>query len=71
MSITLSIEGMSCQHCVANVKQSLEAVPGVTAAVVDLEAGSAQVEGQDLSQEQLEQAVIDAGYGIGQGRHPR
>jgi copper chaperone CopZ len=39
---TLRIEGMSCGHCVARVKKTLEAVPALT--VVDVSIGSARVE---------------------------
>ena len=62
MSITLTIEGMSCQHCVASVKKSLEAVNGVTEADVDLDNGVANIVGENLSEQSLVQAVIDAGY---------
>jgi copper chaperone CopZ len=40
---TLSIEGMTCQACVARVREALEEVEGVSAADVDLSAGSATV----------------------------
>jgi len=43
---TLSIQGMSCQHCVATVTKALEGVPGVTKVVeVNLERAQAIVEG--------------------------
>ncbi|MDR1854713.1 MAG: heavy-metal-associated domain-containing protein [Azoarcus sp.] len=42
--ITLKIEGMSCGGCVRNVTKVLEALPGVSAAQVSLEAGSATVQ---------------------------
>lgn len=37
----LAIDNMSCQHCVARVKKTLEAVPGI--AVTDVQVGSARV----------------------------
>ncbi len=57
----LKIEGMRCGHCVASVKQALEAVPGVRTVSVDLDAGSARVEG-DADPAALVAAVVQAGY---------
>lgn len=57
----LAVQGMTCGHCSAAVKRALEAVPGVTSASVDLDAGSATVEG-DAPLEALINAVGDEGY---------
>ncbi len=43
MTKTMKIEGMMCQHCEARVKKTLEALPGVAAAEVSHEAGTAVV----------------------------
>ena len=43
MTKTMKIEGMMCQHCEARVKKTLEAIPGVAAAEVSHEAGTAIV----------------------------
>ena len=59
--IRLSIGGMSCAGCVANVEKALRAVPGVTAAAVNFAEHTALVQGS-VAAAQLEQAVIDAGY---------
>ncbi|MDJ0833124.1 MAG: permease [Gammaproteobacteria bacterium] len=64
MGITLQVEGMSCQHCVASVKQSLEAVDGVTQASPDLASGMVSIDGNDLDPDRLRQAVTDAGYTV-------
>jgi copper chaperone CopZ len=61
-TIELSIEGMSCEHCVARVKKALEAVSGVSRAEVDLEPGSATVTGADIRLEDLVEAVDRVGY---------
>ena len=43
----LKVEGMTCQHCVKTVRETLSAVPGVDrVAEVDLERGEALVDGQ-------------------------
>jgi len=39
----LKINGMSCQMCVKHVTHALEAVAGVTAVAVDLDAATADV----------------------------
>lgn len=43
MEKKLLIEGMMCNHCKMTVEKVLSAVPGVTAAAVDLEAKTATV----------------------------
>jgi copper chaperone CopZ len=57
---TLKIDGMTCGHCVMHVKQALLEVDGVVSADVDLQAGSATVNGGDA--QELVQAVISEGY---------
>jgi Cu+-exporting ATPase len=61
-TITLSIAGMSCSHCVASVRSALAAVPGV--AVEDVRLGSATVRGDatPATTAALLAAVEDAGY---------
>ena len=43
MEKKLIVEGMMCNHCKASVEKVQNAVPGVQAAVADLEAKSAVV----------------------------
>lgn len=62
--LQLQIEGMSCSHCVKNVKDSLEKVSGVTNAEVNLDAGTATVDGDKLNRAQLAAAVEGAGYKV-------
>jgi copper ion binding protein len=62
MKKTISIEGMSCQHCAKRVQTALAAIPGVRAATVDLGKKTAEVEGDALSDATLRAAVADAGY---------
>ncbi len=58
---TIHIEGMMCMHCVAHVKQALEALQ--LKVDVDLEKGIATVTG-DATDEALTKAVVDAGYKV-------
>lgn len=61
MEKILKIDGMSCNHCVATVKNALESVDGVTNAEVSLDEKQAVVTGNADSKE-LVDAVEDAGY---------
>ncbi|MFB6150859.1 MAG: heavy-metal-associated domain-containing protein [Haloarculaceae archaeon] len=61
MTTTLTVEGMSCDHCEQTVEEALEGVDGVTAATADHEAGHATIEG-DADATALVDAVEDAGY---------
>jgi copper chaperone len=64
MKKVLSIEGMSCDHCVAHVKEALESVAGVTKANVDLRKKQAVVEGSILDDAAMKSAVAEAGYEV-------
>ncbi len=64
MTKRLTIEGMSCNHCVGRVTSALSRVPGVSSAKVDLATKSAVVEGTDLADAPLAAAVAEAGYEV-------
>lgn len=59
----LNIKGMMCMHCVAHVEKALKAVPGVEQVEVNLEAGTATVNGT-ADRETLAAAVVEAGYEV-------
>ncbi|MGE5248292.1 MAG: heavy-metal-associated domain-containing protein [Verrucomicrobiota bacterium] len=62
--ITLSVRGMTCAHCVAAVKRSLEAVPGVREAAVTLEPPRAAVtyDPSKATVEAMTKATEEEGY---------
>lgn len=62
MSTTITVEGMSCDHCEQTVEEALSGVAGVTDATADREAEQAVVEGE-ADAAALVSAVEDAGYG--------
>jgi copper chaperone len=64
MKKVLSIEGMSCSHCVAHVKEALESVAGVSKVDVNLREKQAVVEGSTLDDTAMKSAVAEAGYEI-------
>jgi copper chaperone len=55
---------MSCNHCAASVTEEVQQVDGVTAVLVDLEAGRVTVQGQGLSDEAVRAAADEAGYEV-------
>lgn len=61
MSITLTVTGMSCEHCEMTVSEALEDVAGVESASADHEADQAVVEGE-AEMSTLVDAVEEAGY---------
>lgn len=63
MQSTYRVEGMTCRHCVAAVKEEVGAVPGVTAVDVDLESGRLVVDSSgELERAAVAAAVDEAGY---------
>jgi copper chaperone len=64
----LSVEGMSCGHCVARVKNALSSVEGVTKAEVSLENKNAVVEydPDTTNPEKMKKAIadLDLGYEV-------
>jgi copper ion binding protein len=63
MKTTIKIEGMSCDHCVAHVKEALEEISGVSSAKVSLKEKNAVVEhGDSVSLDSMKAAVTEAGY---------
>ncbi len=65
MTKTMNIEGMMCGHCEARVKKVLEALPGVTAAEVSHEKGTAVVTmAEDVADDVLKKAVEDQDYKV-------
>lgn len=65
MEFKMNIEGMMCGHCEASVKKALEAVEGVSEAVVSHEAGSARVRANEgVTAEILRKAVEDKDYKV-------
>lgn len=60
----LSIEGMSCSHCVLNVTKELRKLSGVI--IEDVHIGSARVTYDEtkLSWSDLTSAIANAGYTV-------
>jgi copper chaperone len=61
MSMMITVEGMSCNHCEETVEEALEGVTGVRKAEADHSADQVTVDG-DSDLEDLVAAVEAAGY---------
>jgi copper chaperone CopZ len=57
-SLSLTVTGMTCDHCKSKVEKALKDVTGVYGAFVDLAEGMAEVDFDDQKVEP--QALIDA-----------
>lgn len=62
MEKTYSVAGMTCGHCVHAVSSEVGAIPGVQAVDVDLAGGKLTVTGEDYTDQQVRDAVDEAGY---------
>lgn len=65
-TITLNVEGMSCNHCVNSVKKAVGALDGISGVEVDLKAGKVTVEydGGKASAAAIKEAIEDQGYDV-------
>src|SRR3989442_6551836 len=63
-TLKLRVTGMSCSHCQTKVEQALKTTAGVYSAIVDLQAGEAEIDFNDdsVTTQQLVAAVERAGY---------
>ena len=59
---TLKIEGMTCGHCVASVKRTLQELQGVKVENVDIGTATVEYDPAVASVDQIADAVSDAGY---------
>ncbi len=66
MTVTLKVQGMSCDHCVMHVTRALEELDGVSEANVSLDKGVAVVEYDDGKTDvaAMKEAVAETGYEI-------
>jgi len=60
--LTLTIDGMSCGHCVARVRQTLSAAPGVQVSEVSIGSAAVTYDPEATSPEKIASVVRAAGY---------
>jgi copper chaperone len=64
--VVLQVAGMSCEHCVAAVKQACESIEGVKKAKVNLHSGKVELECDSAyaGLDAVKAAIIEAGYSL-------
>ena len=62
--IIVTIEGMSCMHCVGRVKRAVEALSGIQS--LDVQIGQAKItfDESKLKKGDIEKAITGAGYKV-------
>jgi copper chaperone CopZ len=65
---TFGVDGMTCGHCVSAVTSELSALPGVQDVVIQLAVGGSSTvsvtSDAPLSEDAVNEAVIEAGYAV-------
>ncbi len=65
MKKIIKVDGMHCNHCKMRVEKALKGLIGVTSAVVNLEAKTAEIESTaEIDDAAIEAAVDDAGFKV-------
>ena len=70
-TLTYTVPGASCAHCVAAITDGIGQVAGVTSVEVDLETKKVVVAGQDLDDAAVRRAIDAAGYEVHQTERDR
>jgi len=63
---TLKVEGMSCDHCMISIVTSVEALPGVAKAFVNLAAKIVVVEYEpsQIALDKIKEKIEEQGYDV-------
>jgi hypothetical protein len=61
--LKVKISGMTCEHCVANVRNSISQINGVDNVSVSLKKKTAKIDG-DVDLDEVKHAVEAVGYGV-------
>lgn len=61
---TIYVGGMTCNHCKANVENSVRSVTGVEDVTVDLISGQVDIKGKTIDLEKIKSGIKDIGYKI-------
>ncbi len=59
-----TVEGLSCTGCEATVSNAVRRVEGVHRVDADHEAGTVEITADDGSEDDVRQAIHDAGYDV-------
>ena len=61
--LTLSVTGMTCEHCVKAITRAVRAVPGAGKVAVDLDHATVSIEGSPEPQA-VRAAIVEEGYSV-------
>jgi copper chaperone len=65
MRKAVTIEGMTCQHCVRHVTEALQELKGVKNVEVNLSTGRALIETEvELLDSEIREAIDEVGYEV-------
>ena len=62
--VRLTIEGMTCGHCVRGVEQALGSVPGVHVERVEIGSAVVSYDPAAAKPEQIDEAIAEEGYRV-------
>jgi copper chaperone CopZ len=65
--VVYTVVGMSCDHCRSSVLEEVQEIDGVRTVDLDLTNGRLEVDGADVTREQISSAVKLAGYELDEG----
>lgn len=63
---SLTVKGMSCEHCVSSVTKALEAIEGISNVSVDLNAAKATFDNNGVTNEEIQIAIKRIGFEPGE-----
>jgi len=65
-TVTLKVEGMSCQHCVNAVEGSLGKLEGVSTVKVELDKGTVNIDfdPEKVTKDKMKDTIEDQGYDV-------
>jgi copper chaperone CopZ len=61
---TIWVGGMTCNHCKANVENSIKSSPGVKDVAVDLTTGQVNISGSSFDMNDIKTGIIGIGYKV-------
>lgn len=59
---TYTVKGIHCQSCVANIRESVGELAGISEVDVDLNTERVVVRGQEIDDAAIREAIASAGY---------
>jgi copper chaperone CopZ len=59
---TYTVPAIHCEHCALSIREEVSEVPGVETVEVDLDTKSVTVAGDDVSDDLVRAAIVEAGY---------